>query len=383
MVRSTTSEQDMLSRSGRALAVVCILTGASGILVACAANDPDRLLPLSRLQFIGTHNAYHIEPDAGLRTLWRSQPAFRQSDDPPFVTLMYTHPPLATQAELGLRFFELDLHWDPEGGRYSSTAFLAPLVQAGLEPDAPFDPEGQLSRPGIKVFHGADDMRSTCLLLSNCLRELDSWLNDHPDEGPILVQFEAKDLAGAGGTMAAAWSQLEAEILAIIPRSRIYAPADLASRPADLRNQAISSRWPDRRSISDQFVFIFNGSDADTQSYIQALAEDQASLMFPALSDATNPLAAFVSRNDPLAADIPEISSRGQMVITYADWRTFAARSNNPAGRDAAFSSGAQLIVTDYPFPDRRLSDYFVRFEQGFVRPRLAQTDVVSGDAGR
>lgn len=373
----------MRSRYRRGLAVVCILIGASGNLVACAANYHDRLLPLSRLQFIGTHNAYHIEPDAGLRTLWRSQPAFRQSDDPPFVTLMYTHPPLATQAELGLRFFELDLHWDPEGGRYSSKAFLAPLAQAGLEPDAPFDPEGQLSRPGIKVFHGADDMRSTCLLLSNCLRELDAWLSDHPNEGPILIQFEAKDLAGAGGSRAAAWSQLEAEILAIIPRNRIYAPGDLASRPADLRNQAISSRWPDRRSISDRFVFIFNGSDADTQSYIQALAEDQASLIFPALSDAMDPLAAFVSRNDPMAADIPEISSRGQMVITYADWRTFAARDNNTVGRDAAFNSGAQLIVTDYPFPDRRLSNYFVQFEQEFVRPRLLEADVVLRDVRR
>jgi hypothetical protein len=44
----------MRSRLGKGLAVVSILVCVSVNLVACAANDHGRYLPLSRLQFVGT-----------------------------------------------------------------------------------------------------------------------------------------------------------------------------------------------------------------------------------------------------------------------------------------------------------------------------------------
>lgn len=350
---------------GRSVFCALLLT-ASG----CAHRAPQsESARLDQMQFIGTHNSYHIEPDAALRVLWQDE---KEAAPPSYKTLMYTHLPLETQAELGIRFFELDVHLDETGNTYPASEFLAPVFEASLEPDAPFDPDAALSRPGTKVFHTRGDMRSTCLLLTDCLHELSNWLGRHPAAGPLIIQIEPKQLLEAEGERARSWQVLENDILAAIPASRIFRPVDLSPEPQDLRNAARAGRWPTTASLAGKFIFILNGSSADTASYADALVTKNAGIMFPALSDADDPLSAFVSRNDPASPDIPGLVAAGQMVITYADWRTLAARDNDTRGRDAAFASGAQLIATDYPIADRRLSDYSVRFAEGFVRRRLA-----------
>lgn len=347
-----------------------VLLAAAGACTHLASYGDQRLLRLDELQFIGVHNAYHIEPDAALRTLWQSQYRNAPTGERPFETLMYSHPPLRTQSELGIRFFELDLHLDPRGDRYSGEGFLAPVLAADLDPDAAFDSERRLSRPGTKVFHTLQDMRSTCLLLADCLSELLAWMEQNPGKGPVIVQFEPKDLLPNDHDGSRSWTMLEAEILEIVPEARIYRPGDLAADPANLRQAAISKHWRASAAVADHFVFVLNGSTVDTNSYTEALIDRRARLMFPAMSNAEHPVAAVVSRNDPFAPDIAAISSRGQLVITYADWRTTPARNNDTRGRDSAFQSGAQFIVTDYPAPDRRLSNYSVRFPEGFMRAR-------------
>jgi hypothetical protein len=349
----------------RSLILALALVGCAHGVAQHSPAQPG--MRLDQMQFIGTHNAYHIEPDAALRVVWqRSAAPGERSHE----TLLYTHPPLSAQASLGIRFFELDVHLDPEGGRYTADSFLSPMRTAGLEPDAPFDAEGRLARPGTKVFHTPTDMRSTCLLLVECLVELRAWLDENPAEGPAIIQIEPKDLLDNDADGQRSWAALESDILAAIPAARIFRPEDLAARPDQLRAAALAGRWPQLSALGGQFLFVLNGGAADTQSYTSALASGRAHLMFPALSDAQAPFAAFVSRNDPAAADIPDIVASGQMVITYADWRTYPARRNDTRGRDAAFASGAQLIATDYPTPDRRLSDYAVRFAEGYTRRR-------------
>lgn len=335
---------------------------------ACAYHTPGSESPrLDQVQFIGTHNSYHIEPDAALRVLWQTNEASRE---PSHQWLMYTHLPLQAQAELGIRFFEFDVHLDETGSAYSASEFLAPVVAAGLQPDSPFDQDGALSKPGTKVFHTNTDMRSTCLLLTDCLHQLNGWIDLNPFAGPILVQIEPKQLLKADSDPGRSWEILEQELLSAVPASRIFRPADLSAELQDLREAARAGRWPTVASIGDKFIFILNGSSYDTTSYTEALISKRAQLLFPAISDAVDPLAAFVSRNDPASHDIPGIVAAGQIVITYADWRTLAAREYDTRGRDAAFRSGAQLIATDYPIADRRLSDYSVRFSEGFVRNR-------------
>jgi Phosphoinositide phospholipase C, Ca2+-dependent len=64
------------------------------------------------------------------------------------------------------------------------------------------------------------------------------------------------------------------------------------------------------------------------------------------------------------------------LVRTRADADTRQARSGDIKERDKALASGAQFISTDYPRPDRRFSDYSVRFPDG----QVARSNPVSGD---
>ncbi len=70
-----------------------------------------------------------------------------------------------------------------------------------------------------------------------------------------------------------------------------------------------------------------------------------------------------MKRNDPLAnpGDIETLVKQGYMVRTRADADTVQARSGDTTQRDAALSSGAQFISTDYPVPNPDFSDYQVR----------------------
>ena len=72
--------------------------------------------------------------------------------------------------------------------------------------------------------------------------------------------------------------------------------------------------------------------------------------------------AAFMKRNDPLAnpGDIESLVEQGYMVRTRADADTLPARSGDTTQRDAALSSGAHFVSTDYPVPNLDFSDYQV-----------------------
>ena len=64
----------------------------------------------------------------------------------------------------------------------------------------------------------------------------------------------------------------------------------------------------------------------------------------------------------------------GLIVHTYADADTKEARANNTGRRDSAFTSGAQIISTDFIVADPQISRYQVRLPKN----RVAQCDVVS-----
>jgi hypothetical protein len=69
--------------------------------------------------------------------------------------------------------------------------------------------------------------------------------------------------------------------------------------------------------------------------------------------------------------------SEGFLVRTRADADTVQARKNDVRQREQALSSGAQFVSTDYAVPDRRFSDYSVRFPRG----QVARSNPVSGDS--
>ena len=64
------------------------------------------------------------------------------------------------------------------------------------------------------------------------------------------------------------------------------------------------------------------------------------------------------------------------MVRTRADADTVQSRKNDVNQREKALASGAQFVSTDYAEPDRRFSDYSVRFPAG----QVARSNPISGD---
>ena len=95
-----------------------------------------------------------------------------------FNSLEYRHETLTRQLDLGLRKLELDVVHDPEGGRYAKPLGIEMVEKAGLPAGPPFDPDGMMLKPGLKVLHVQDiDFRTNVYTLNQALKELKKWSN--------------------------------------------------------------------------------------------------------------------------------------------------------------------------------------------------------------
>src|SRR6185437_11063895 len=82
----------------------------------CAQAWMDRNLRLDDILTMGTHNSYHVRtPDKIMALIRSAAPKTWQGLD-------YGHPPLREQLDDGARALELDLVYDPEGGRFAHPA---------------------------------------------------------------------------------------------------------------------------------------------------------------------------------------------------------------------------------------------------------------------
>lgn len=381
-----------------------ILSLALGAVVATQAiNSPSEAQEagsprLSDLQFIGTHNSYHLEPDQAtdLAMLATRYAEGGEWTAPRLIrALAYSRTPLSAQLSMGLRVFELDLHDDPDGGRFADPGVFRALTALRLVPDVPFD-ASPFRRPGFKTFHTVDtDVRSTCPVFVDCLREIRDWSDAHPDHLPIFIQLEAKQHSkpAIGGFYtpapdapfdAVSWRRLQAEIGSIFATDRLLTPAEVQGAAPTL-NAAIRARgWPTVDAARGRIIFLLLDDDAVQAGYIAAVPRGER-LIFPRLP-AGDPDSSWQHVDDPEPARIRRAVAEGYLVYTRADAGTEEARSGDTRRRDRAIASGAQLISTDYPYADRRFTDYAVRFD-GYryarcaspVSPSVCETALAEG----
>jgi hypothetical protein len=88
-----------------------------------------------------------------------------------------------------------------------------------------------------------------------------------------------------------------------------------------------------------------------------------------------------VKANDPFTTNptISELVAAGYFVRTRTDADTVEARSGDTGPRDAAISSGAQMVSTDYPIPDPDFgTGYVVAIPGGMP----ARCNPINGPAG-
>jgi hypothetical protein len=362
-----------------ALALLCSL-----FLCRIACGSPavaEDEVRLNQIQVIGSHNSYHIEPSPAVRTLIAAAGEHQAQG------LDYTHPPLAQQfSSRGVRQIELDLFYDPDGGRYAEPSSLKALRKLGKDPGPNHDPKGLLRRPGMKVLHVPDiDYRTTALTLVDALKQVREWSKAHPRHAPIMILLELKSEAVAPLPTkpipfdAKALEALEGEIVSVFPRDEIVTPDDVRGSFSTL-SEAIEKRgWSRLDAVRGKVMFALDNEDQVRDLYLDGHSALQGRLLFASVAE-SHPAAAWFKINDPVAEfdRIRRLVHAGFLVRTRADADTHAARLNETAQRDKALASGAQFVSTDYPVADPRFTTYCVEFPGKVV----ARSNPVSGNRG-
>jgi hypothetical protein len=305
----------------------------------------DKTLRLDQVQVLGSHNSYHGRPyPQVLNALYASTPALAR-------TLDYAHAPLPQQFDIGVRQIELDVWYDPLGGKYAHPSF--PIQEGVKIPNNPV-----MLAPGYKIIHQADvDTNSTCLTFVLCLRLVRTWSDAHPGHVPMDVHIEMKDDKATEPMFVA----LEREILSVFNRSQIITPDDVRGNFATLGEAVRTRGWPTLGSVRGKVYFTLDNEGAFRAAYLVGHPSLRGRLIFTPSSPGQDD-AAFAKLNDPVgdAAKIKVALAAHMIVRTRADADTVEARANNHHDEEVALAGGAQLVSTDYEQPDPKLGNGYV-----------------------
>lgn len=344
------------------LGTLSSLAGIIAIGGCVGAAAPDACQPLmSDIQTIGSHNSYKLEiPPNELSLLEVQAPEAA-------LALDYAHIPITEQLNLGMRQVELDVFYDPEGGRYADP--LAPKL-AGNEFDATV-----LDQAGFKVLHVQDvDPRSSCALFVQCLSEIKTWSEENSDHVPVLILINAKqapiELPGATVPLkfdAAAFDALDAEIRTVFDGDALISPDTIRGDAQTLRDAVLGDGWASLDQSRGKVFFALDEGQDVIDVYRRGRVSLEGLAMFVNSSGAAAPDAAYFTINDPVS-DAVKIAARvreGFIVRTRADADTQEARKGDRARLEAALASGAQYVSTDYYQPRTEWSDYLARLPAG------------------
>jgi Phosphoinositide phospholipase C, Ca2+-dependent len=342
------------------LLFLCFFNHASSIL----GDD----LRLNQIQVIGTHNSYHLAPTPA--TLKLIEAASRGAGS----KLDYTHPPLEEQfGTLGIRQVELDVYADPEGGRFATPLAYRMLNPVGGAAGPDPNHDGLLLKPGFKILHVPDiDYRTTVRTLQEALQRIKKWSVGHPAHVPLFVLIELKDEKIEGLTLPIKFTpelldKIDAAIQGCFENDHLITPDEIRKSRDTLREAVLVDGWPSLEACRGRVLFALDNEGSLRDDYLAGHPSLAGRVMFVSARSDGSPEAAFFKINDPIQnhAEIHRLVKQGYLVRTRADADTEEARANDTRRREQAFTSGAQLISTDYPQCDHRLSDYCVHFDGG------------------
>lgn len=309
----------------------------------------DDTVRLNQLQFIGSHNSYHIAPEAPilqwLTFFSNAVPDIASALGDP-AELNYTHAPLATQLQRGVRSFELDVAADPLGKKFAHP-LLPQLLNLSVKPPTGVD------QPGMKVIHIQDiDFQSTCPTLIGCLGQLKTWSDVHRDHLPVIINLELKEdqlPAPFDGTKIVPFDTtqldaLDAEIRSVLG-DRLITPDDVRGDAADLRAAITTVGWPTVADSRGRFLFFIDNANT-RETYLEGHPSLAGRVMFTSSGEG-QPDGAVIKENEPAdGVRLAQLVQDGYLVRTRADADVTAP---NTAVRDIALASGAQIVHTDFP----------------------------------
>lgn len=340
------------------IAITALFAAAT---VAHADDDP----PMNRVQFIGTHNSYHIAPSPKIRKLIESV-AKGEGD-----AINVTQRPLAEQlGKLGVRQIELDLFADPKGGLYSDPLGAKLVVEVEKSPDPAW------KEPGLKILHSPDfDFRTTVPTFRKALRELVAWSSANPKHEPVMILLELKEESFSPRIRPLPFDDtqlksVEEEIRAEMPDNMILTPDRLRGGAPTLREAITTRGWPKLSEAAGKFLFCLDNEGAIRDRYL-TLSPDKDLLDRILLVSVPpeHPAAAWMKRNDAVGSyeEIKKLVAAGFMVRTRSDANLIEIRAKDTGRLKKAVDSGAQWISTDAPEELPDLPGYQVRWNEGRV----------------
>ena len=322
-------------------------------------------LKMNQLQTMGSHNSYH----AGIPPLEMAN--IRARNPKGADSLDYAHEALTDQLNDGARQLELDFVYDPKGGRYTTPLGLK------MAPGTPPYDATPMARPGMKVLHVPDiDYRSVCPLLVDCFKEIRAWSVAHPDHVPILIIFNLKqDTVKVPGAVpllpfdAAAMDAVDAEIRSVFKPGEILTPDMVQGKHKTLREATLAKAWPTLKQARGKIMLAMDEGPDVVAVYRGARKSLEGRMMFINSPSEDSPAAGYITLNEPIKEHerIQAAVKSGLIVRTRADADTWEARKNDTAPREAAFTSGANYVSTDYRHPDTRFSAYEARLPDNLV----------------
>jgi hypothetical protein len=330
----------------------------------CAQAWMDHNLHLNDILTVGTHNSYHMRTPPPVMALIKAASPTRWQG------LDYGHPPLVGQLDDGARALELDLVYDPDGGRFAHPAG-ARLAGVALAPDY----VAAMSKPGFKVLHIQDiDFHSSCIVFVQCLTIIRDWSRAHPRHVPILITMNTNDeksLAPGGVDelpfTEKAYDALDAEIRSVFSGRELITPDDVRGRYPTLREAVLAHGWPTLGVTRGRILFALDEPPKHVDAYRGKRKSLEGRVLF-VNTDEGSPAAGYITLNEH--ADVTRITAdvkAGFVVRTRADADTVEARTGATLRRDAALMSGAQYVSTDYRHPEPGLTDYQVRLPAGAI----------------
>lgn len=319
------------------------------MLVPMVHAQSDGSLRMNQIQVIGTHNSYHAGlPPSESKLLAKTHPEVLAGLD-------YSHTSLTTQFNAGVRQIEIDVFADTKGGRYAHPKEIAMVAQAGLPPDAPYNADGVMDKPGFKVMHVQDiDQRSTCEPFTACLAEVRAWSKAHPEHIPLFILVETKEGSPKNANLTtpepftpAVFDALDAEIRSVFPSDEIITPDDVRGSYVTLNEAVLHHNWPTLDAARGKVIFLLDQRPVGPV-YLEGHPSLRGRVLFtnsvPGRDDA-----AFIERNDGPADEISELVRQGYLIRARTDADTKQARTDDTSTRDAMIRSGAQILSTDYP----------------------------------
>lgn len=336
-------------------------------------------LGINQFQYITSHNSYHLRPHEYMMQFLNLVAVNLPAEYHPKI-LDYNHLPIPTQLnDYGIRGIELDVFRDPDGGLFYNRQGDRLI---GFDPASG---EEALLEPGLKVLHFPDfDYRTHHLTFKSALEGMLSWSNTHPDHLPVFIVVQAKEespddlIPGYDLTKTLSFDkegveEIESEIQEVFGSypDQIITPDVVRKGYTSLREAIMNQSWPTLEESRGRLIFILLAEEGAINHYMDSHPSLEGRWMF-VFGEEDHDETAFLKVDDPLMNEdyIKQRVRDGFIIKTRADADTYEARNGDYSRMRAAFSSGAQLIATDYYIADPRAatdpewSDYRVHFPE-------------------